>query len=124
MSFISSASEHLQAILANAALTNSLVPHHSSPFSNALQQIVVDSNVPSMVASALKECLVSDKPERVFGLLPGPWAGPTTRCGASGLPRRSTGRNGTENKENTITIGNINVRAPPAVNVSQGSMIM
>ncbi|KAH0838886.1 hypothetical protein J3R83DRAFT_7313 [Lanmaoa asiatica] len=126
-SFTSSPStEHLRATVA-ASLTTSIdnaVPRQPSPLSNALQQVMINPNVPSTVSAQSKECVISqDKPERVFGLPPRPPAGSMVRRVALGWSKRSTGRNAVENKENNTTIGNISVGASTAANVSQGSMI-
>jgi len=74
---------------------------------NALQQIPVNPNVISPLMENFKaaETMQGDatspcKPERVFGLPPRPRVGSTARRAALGWARRSTGRNGMENKEN------------------------
>lgn len=126
-SFTSSpCSEHLRATVA-ASLTTSIdnvAPRHTSPLSTALQQITINPNIPSTVSAGPKECIISpDKPERIFGLPSRPYAGSTARRAASGWSKKSTGRNGVDNKENNTTIGNISIRAPTAANISQGTMM-
>lgn len=126
-SFTSSpGAEHLRATVAASLTTSSdnAVPRQHSPLSNALQQIVIDPNVLSTVPAESKGCVISpDKPERVFGLPPRTRMGSTARRVALGWSKRSTGRNGVENKENNTTIGNISIGAPATANVSQGTMM-
>ena len=120
-SFTSSSSmEHLRATIAASLTTstNNIAPRQPSPFSNALQQITINPNVPAMVSMESKGCITSpDKPKPVFGLSP-------RACVASGWSKRSTGRNGLENKENSTSVGNISIGVPAAANVSQGTMAM
>ena len=118
-SFTSSPSmEHLRATISASLTTstNNIAPRQPSPFSNALQQITINPNVPAMVSMESKGCITSpDKPKPVFGLS-------SRACVASGWSKRSTGRNGLENKENSMSVGNISIGVPAATNVSQGTM--
>ena len=126
-SFTSSpGAEHLRATVAASLATSidNAAPRQPSPLSNALQQITINPNIPSTVSVESKECVISPaKPERVFGLPPRPRVGSTVRRAGMGCSKKSTGRNGVENKENNTTIGNISIEARAAANVSQGTMI-
>ncbi|KAG2338846.1 hypothetical protein BDR05DRAFT_951659 [Suillus weaverae] len=91
----------------------------------ALQQISVNPNIMSPVVETtkagelMKDAVMSPgKLERVFGLPPRPRVGSVARRAALGWAKRSTGRNGLENKENA-SIGNISLGAAPS-NMSQG----
>ncbi|KAG8220621.1 hypothetical protein J3R82DRAFT_2877 [Butyriboletus roseoflavus] len=125
-SFRASIAEHLRATVAASLATSidNAVPRRPFPGSTALQQITVNPNIQSTVSAESKECVISpDKPGRILGVPARPCVGPTTRRGAFGWSKKSTGRNGIENKENNTTIGNINIGAPAATNVSQGAMM-
>ncbi|KAG1897346.1 uncharacterized protein F5891DRAFT_1242792 [Suillus fuscotomentosus] len=91
----------------------------------ALQQISVNPNIMSpaientKAGELMKDAAMSPgKLERVFGLPPRPRMGSVARRAALGWVKRSTGRNGSENKENA-SIGNISLAAVPG-NMSQG----
>jgi hypothetical protein len=86
----------------------------------ALQQISVNPNIMSPGIENTKAvedkhgvAMSPGKLERVFGLPPRPRVGSTARRVALGWAKRSTGRNGLENKENTTF-------AAASVNISQG----
>ncbi|KAG2030786.1 hypothetical protein BDR03DRAFT_161432 [Suillus americanus] len=94
----------------------------------ALQQISVNPNIMShaventKAGELMKDAAMSPgKLERVFGLPPRPRVGSVARRAALGWVKRSTGRNGLENKENA-SIGNISLAAVPS-NMSQGSVM-
>ncbi|KAG1727136.1 hypothetical protein EDB19DRAFT_1914356 [Suillus lakei] len=94
----------------------------------ALQQISVNPNIMSPAVEntkagrLMKDAAMSPgKLERVFGLPPRPRVGSVARRAALGWAKRSTGRNGLENKENA-SIGNISLAAVPG-NMSQGSIM-
>jgi hypothetical protein len=126
-SFTSSpATEQVRAAIV-AAVTESApndnMRTHGQP--KALQQISVNPNIMSPAAEntkageLMKDAAMSPgKLERVFGLPPRPRVGSVARRTALGWAKRSTGRNGMENKENA-SIGNISLAAVPG-NTSQG----
>ncbi|KAG2134191.1 uncharacterized protein EDB93DRAFT_1173064 [Suillus bovinus] len=91
----------------------------------ALQQISVNPNIMSpavdntKAGELMKDAAMSPgKLERVFGLPPRPRVGSVARRAALGWVKRSTGRNGLENKENA-SVGNISLGAVPG-NMSHG----
>ncbi|KAG1723926.1 uncharacterized protein EDB91DRAFT_1171738, partial [Suillus paluster] len=91
----------------------------------ALQQISVNPNIMSpaidntKAGEVMKDVAMSPgKPERVFGVPPRPRVGSVARRAALGWAKRSTGRNGLENKENA-SFSNISLTAVPG-NMSQG----
>jgi serine/arginine repetitive matrix protein 2 len=120
-SFTSSPStEHLRAAVTASLITSNDddVPRHTSSLSNPLQQITINPNISSTMSADAKKCVVSpDKPDRVFGLPLRPRLGSVARCTTAGWTKKSTGRTNIENKEN-----NASIRAPPSVNVSQGTI--
>ncbi|KIJ60131.1 hypothetical protein HYDPIDRAFT_32553 [Hydnomerulius pinastri MD-312] len=126
-SFTSSpAAEQLRVAVATsiAAAADNSAPRQRV-LSNALQQVTINPNVASSPHLADKPidvkafALSPGKPERVFGLPPRPRVGSTARRVALGWAKRSTGRNGFENKENNTSMGNVSLGAGLG-NASQG----
>ncbi|KAG1847994.1 hypothetical protein C8R48DRAFT_779063 [Suillus tomentosus] len=126
-SFTSSpATEQVRAAIVAAVAENAPNDNmRSQGQPKALQQISVNPNIMSpaientKAGELMKDAAMSPgKLERVFGLPPRPRVGSVARRAALGWVKRSTGRNGSENKENA-SIGNISLAAVPG-NMSQG----
>ncbi|OJA11619.1 hypothetical protein AZE42_05475 [Rhizopogon vesiculosus] len=112
------------AIVAAVAETVPNAPMRTQGQPKALQLISVNPNIMSpaiennKAAGGVHGTMMSPgKPERVFGLPPRPRVGSTARRAALGWAKRSSGRNGLENKENA-SIGSISLAV--AANISQG----
>ena len=107
-----------------AAVMNSVAATADSPpaqlIPNALREVTVDPNVitsPQREKPANEKLLMvpGDKLERVFGLPPRPRVASTARRAAFGWTKRSTG----QNKENSLSLGNVSLGGGLA-NMSQG----
>ncbi|KAG1849200.1 hypothetical protein F4604DRAFT_1811164 [Suillus subluteus] len=126
-SFTSSpATEQMRAAIVAAVAPSDNMRAQGQP--KALQQISVNPNIMShaventKVGEFMKDAAISPgKLERMFGLPPRPRVGSVARRAALGWAKRSSGRNGLENKENA-SIGNISLAAVPS-NMSQGSVM-
>ncbi|KAG1854418.1 hypothetical protein DFJ58DRAFT_787853 [Suillus subalutaceus] len=122
----SPATEQMRAAIVAAVAPSDNMRAQGQP--KALQQISVNPNIMShaventKAGEFMKDAAISPgKLERMFGLPPRPRVGSVARRAALGWAKRSSGRNGLENKENA-SIGNISLAAVPS-NMSQGSVM-
>ncbi|KAF8839757.1 hypothetical protein BDN67DRAFT_736710 [Paxillus ammoniavirescens] len=124
----SPATEHFRAAVASCVVTSANDPAPRQPvLSKALQQVTIDQNVaPTFLNAGEKPtegkafAISPDKPELVFGLPARPRVGSTARRVALGWAKRSSGRNGFENKENNTSLGNVSVGPG---NATQGTVM-
>ncbi|KAI6113748.1 hypothetical protein EDD16DRAFT_1802786, partial [Pisolithus croceorrhizus] len=121
----SPAAEQLRAPVVHS-ITNAVAPDVApdQPKCHALQEVLIDPNVnpsPEHLEKLPDEKAVTltGKPELVFGLPSRPRVASNARRAALGWSKRSTGRIGAENKENSASLGNISLGAGLA-NMSQG----
>ncbi|KAH7884200.1 hypothetical protein F5I97DRAFT_1671717 [Phlebopus sp. FC_14] len=124
----SPATEQLRIAVANSVAPASDNGPRPRVLSNALKQVVVNPNIapsphPGEKGGDAKPGATSpSKPERIFGLPPRPRVASTARRAALGWVKRSTGRSGVENKENS-SVGHISLGMALG-NGSQGNLIM